>query len=330
MSEYFVDTSSLAGVKAASNRPRQPVTAPPTPPSRDGSRRGDAASSGKTTPVNPQQPLGANPGRQSQNTVGVLFPKPYSDVYVDTSSLQGILNAMNPGSPTWVGGYFAGSPGKPGTLPKYGSAQVQNYDWLFGIIAKDYYSTSTAKKWYEEQFLQQALNVSRTEGRMVNVVDMAYEYAVNKGLLDDKGQLTTRGEEAYRVYLGEKPGSSGGSGSRSYSSGGGYSGGGYSGGGGGGQVSLTNPTSARGLLMQTMQGVLGRNPTEQEYKQFIKALTQAEMGAPRTVDFEGDLAVQSGGVDPGMVAMEYVEGLEEFDSAAGQRTLDAFMQVLGA
>ena len=110
-----------------------------------------------------------------------------------------------------------------------------------------------------------------------------------------------------------------------------YSGGGYGGGGGGGgQVSLTNPTSARGLLMQTMQSVLGRNPTEQEYKQFIKALNQAEMDAPQTVGFEGDVAVQSGGVDPGMVAMEYVEGLDEFNSAAGQRTLDAFMQVLGA
>lgn len=117
--------------------------------------------------------------------------------------------------------------------------------------------------------------------------------------------------------------------SRSTNSSGG--GGGYSGGGGGGgQVSLTNPSSARGLLMQTMQGVLGRNPTDQEYRQFIKALGQAEMGAPRTVDIEGDLTVQSGGIDPGMVAMEYVEGLEEFDSAAGQRTLDAFMQVLGA
>lgn len=121
-----------------------------------------------------------------------------------------------------------------------------------------------------------------------------------------------------------------GSGSSGYSGGGGYGGGGYGGGGGGGSVSLTNPTSARGLLMQTMQGVLGRNPTEQEYNQFIKALTQAEMGAPRTVDVEGDLAVQSGGVDPGMVAMEYVQGLEEFDSAEGQRAFGAFMQVLGA
>jgi hypothetical protein len=111
---------------------------------------------------------------------------------------------------------------------------------------------------------------------------------------------------------------------------GGYS---YGGGGGsasGGTVSLTDPTSARGLLMQTMQNALGRNPTDQEYSQFIKALNQAEMGAPQTVGFEDGLTVQSGGVNPSMVAMEYVEGLEEFDSAAGQRTLDAFMQVLGA
>jgi hypothetical protein len=331
MSSQFVDTSSLAGIDAASRRPRPtptPPRAPTPPPNRDGSRRGDAAVSGRTNPVNPQQPLGANSGRQSQNTVGVLFPRPYSDVFVDTSSLQGVMNAMNPGSPTWVGGYFAGSPGRPGTLPKYGSAQVQSYDWLFGIIAKDYYSTSTAKKWYEEQFLQEALNVSRTEGRMVNVVDLAYEYAVNKGLLNDRGELTPQGEEAYRIYLGEKPSSSGGSGSRSYSSGGGGYGGG--GGGGGGSVSLTDPTSARGLLMQTMQGVLGRNPTEQEYSQFVKALGQAEMGAPRTVGFEGDLAVQSGGIDPGMVAMEYVQGLDEFESAEGQRAFGAFMQVLGA
>jgi hypothetical protein len=109
-------------------------------------------------------------------------------------------------------------------------------------------------------------------------------------------------------------------------------GGGYGGGGGAsmGSVSLTDPTSARGLLLQTMRSVLGRNPNDQEYRQFIKALEQAEMAAPRTVTVEGDVAVQSGGVDPGMVAMEYVEGLEEFNSAAGQRTLDAFMQVLGA
>ncbi len=156
-------------------------------------------------------------------------------------------------------------------------------------------------------------------------VDAAY--AVN-----NRGDFRTAWSLLSSKYLDAAPGSPVPAGDPGSPPGGGpgSSGGGGGYGGGGGSVALTNPSSARGLLMQTMQGVLGRNPTDQEYRQFIKALGQAEMGAPRTVDIEGDLAVQSGGIDPGMVAMEYVEGLEEFDSAAGQRTLDAFMQVLGA
>ena len=126
---------------------------------------------------------------------------------------------------------------------------------------------------------------------------------------------------------GASPDSPGGSPSGGGSSGGG---GGYGGGGGGGQVSLTNPTSARGLLLQTMQNVLGRNPSDDEYRQFLKALNQAEMGNPQTVDVQDGMVVGSGGVDPGMVAMEYVQGLDEFNSAEGQRALSSFMQVLGA
>ena len=172
------------------------------------------------------------------------------------------------------------------------------------VYYRDYsnYNDQWAEKWWQEDIMGAALNPGSPP-----------PWQMLRGIFD--GEIKASG--------GDAPGGA----SYSGGGGGGYGGGG---GGGGGSVSLTNPTSARGLLMQTMQGVLGRNPTEQEYNQFIKALTQAEMGAPRTVDFEGDLAVQSGGVDPGMVAMEYIEGLEEFESAAGQRTLDAFMQVLGA
>lgn len=328
MSEYFVDTSSLAGIQAASNRtPTAPGSSAPRRP--DGSRRGDAATA--TTPSGSgASSTGTAPSRQpTRNTVGVLFPRPYSDVYVNTSSLQGILNASNYNSPTWVGQYTAGTPGKPGTLPRYGSSQVQDYDWLFGIIAKDYYSTSTAKKWYEEQFLEQALNVSRTEGRMVNVVDLAYEYAVDKGLLDDQGQLTSRGEDAYRIYLGEKGGGgSSGGGGYSYS---GYSGGGgYGGGGGGGtsSVALTDPTSARGLLMQTMQSVLGRDPSRGEVRQFLKILNESEMSNPRTVEMDGDVAVQSGGIDPGVLALDFAQDAEDFEEVRGDEFFQTFMRAL--
>lgn len=119
----------------------------------------------------------------------------------------------------------------------------------------------------------------------------------------------------------------------SSSSGGGYTsygGGGYGGGGGGGgSVSLTNPTSARGLLLQTMQGVLGRNPTEREYKDFIDTLKQTEMANPNTVSVEGDVVVQSGGTDPGMIAMEFAQAAEDYKATQANKFYNAFMGALG-
>lgn len=116
-------------------------------------------------------------------------------------------------------------------------------------------------------------------------------------------------------------------GSSSYGGGGGgYSGGG---GGGGGSVSLTNPASARGLLLQTMQSVLGRNPTDREYRDFIKTLTETEMANPSTVSVEGDVVVQSGGTDPGVVALEFAQAQEDYKSTQANKFYNAFMGALG-
>ena len=111
----------------------------------------------------------------------------------------------------------------------------------------------------------------------------------------------------------------------SYSGGGGYGGGG---GGGGGSVSLTNPTSARGLLMQTMQSVLGRNPSNDEYKTFLQVLNEAEMANPNTASFEGGTTVGSGGVDPGVLALEFAQDQEDFQERQGDRYFRTFMQAL--
>jgi hypothetical protein len=127
----------------------------------------------------------------------------------------------------------------------------------------------------------------------------------------------------YSDFGGSGAGSSG-SGSY-YSGGGGYGGGG---GGGGGSVSLTNPTSAKGLLMQTMQGVLGRNPSQQEYSQFVKILNEAEMANPNTASFEGGMAVGSGGIDPGVLALEFAEDQEDFTERRGDQLFRTFMQAL--
>jgi hypothetical protein len=118
----------------------------------------------------------------------------------------------------------------------------------------------------------------------------------------------------------------GSSGSSYYGGGGGGYGGG--GGGGGGQVSLTNPTSAKGLLMQTMQQALGRNPTQNEYSQFLKILNEAEMANPQTVSVEGDVVVGSGGVDPGVLALEFAQDQEDWQERQGDQYFQVFMQSL--
>lgn len=116
------------------------------------------------------------------------------------------------------------------------------------------------------------------------------------------------------------------SGSGSYSSAGG---GGYGGGGGGGSVSLTNPASARGLLLQTMQNVLGRNPTSREYRDFIDTLKQTEMANPNTVSVEGDVVVQSGGTDPSVLALEFAQAAEDYKATQANKFYNAFMAALG-
>jgi len=111
------------------------------------------------------------------------------------------------------------------------------------------------------------------------------------------------------------------------------SGGGYGGGGGGGasmgSVSLTDPTSARGLLLQTMQGVLGRNPTSKEYKDFLDTLNRVEMENPRTVSIEGDVAVQSGGTDPAAIAMDFAENRPDARRVEMRRATDLLLTAMG-
>jgi hypothetical protein len=124
------------------------------------------------------------------------------------------------------------------------------------------------------------------------------------------------------------PGSS--SGYSGYSSYGGSYGGGYGGGsGGGGSVALTDPTSARGLLLQTMQGVLGRNPTDREYRDFLKTLNKSEMANPRTVEMDGDVAVQSGGIDASVLALDFAKAADDYKATQANKFYNAFMGALG-
>jgi hypothetical protein len=157
------------------------------------------------------------------------------------------------------------------------------------------------------------------------------EAVAASALASQRGDYVTPYAVLKERYLSPSgmPQSDGADGPGSYSSGGGsYGGGGYGGGGGGGSVSLTNPTSARGLLMQTMQSVLGRNPTNDEYKTFLQVLNEAEMANPNTASFEGGTTVGSGGVDPGVLALEFAQDQEDYTERQGDNYFRTFMQAL--
>lgn len=80
--------------------------------------------------------------------------------------------------------------------------------------------------------------------------------------------------------------------------------------------------------MQTMQSALGRNPSQQEYKQFLKILNEAEMANPQTATVEGGVVVGSGGIDPGVLALEFAQDQEDFAERQGDQYFQLFMRSL--
>lgn len=104
-------------------------------------------------------------------------------------------------------------------------------------------------------------------------------------------------------------------------------------------VSLTNESTARGLIDQTLSQYLGRSATSKEQDAFFKALNVQQKQNPtitrQTVSSGGGStsAVSStvGGFDPSTFAKEYAagqEGVGEFQAATS--LLDAFIGSLGA
>lgn len=205
---------------------------------------------------------------------------------------------------------------------------------LYNDIAKAYNVNSTGKAWYRDDFLPYVRQILEETGIAPDPENVALTFARQAGydVSDylESSPVLSPNSILFDTPMGDRTGepgtgsSSGGSGS--YGGGVGYGGGG---GGGGGSVSLTNPTSARGLLLQTMQGVLGRNPTEREYKDFIDTLKQTELANPRTVSVEGDVAVQSGGTDPSMLALEFTQAADDYKATQANKFYNAFMGALG-
>lgn len=200
---------------------------------------------------------------------------------------------------------------------------------LYTDIAKSYHSQSTGKSWYEKQFVPYAMTYLRQTGIAIDPEYAAIRFAQESNYDVRDFFASSPSISPNSILFGEPPGGYEGATSSSGSGSGSYGGdGGYGGGGGGGQVSLTNPTSARGLLLQTMQNVLGRNPTDNEYKTFLQVLNEAEMANPQTVSVEGDTVVGSGGTDPGVLALEFAQDQEDYKERQGDMYFETFMRAL--
>lgn len=121
--------------------------------------------------------------------------------------------------------------------------------------------------------------------------------------------------------------------------GGGGAGGGGGGGGGGTsvrtQVQLTNPTNARSLVDNALDGYLGRKATQQEADAFYRALNVQEAKSPyvTTTSQSGSVSssVTEGGFNPSTFAEDWArsqEGSSEYQAATTY--LDAFIGALKA
>jgi hypothetical protein len=117
--------------------------------------------------------------------------------------------------------------------------------------------------------------------------------------------------------------SAGGGGSRSYGGGG----------GGGGsatqsRIDLASPSDAQAILTQFMQSAVGRAPKPGEVRKFYELLQGYQQNNPTVVSAVGSTVTQSGGIDPGAVAQQFVQELPDYNEQQADRYYRTFMSSL--
>lgn len=90
------------------------------------------------------------------------------------------------------------------------------------------------------------------------------------------------------------------------------------------QINLSDPSTARSLLDQTLGSYLGRNPTQKEYSNFLAVLNGQEQASPTVTEARTRSASSgssastvstsktTGGIDRAQVAKEYVESRPDY------------------
>lgn len=216
------------------------------------------------------------------------------------------------------------------------SRRVRPYKWggggYSGIPAQTQYGWSATNL---SQLQSAFWSNPKTQRTVMAAVSVAAGYPVKNlqhgaALLNDFGEIAASnpdGPTAWEYILNLTKGI-GPDGLPVSTSGGG---GGYGGGGGGttSSVSLTNAETAKQIVNTAMSTLLGRQATDDEFKDFLKSLNEAEMNNPMTVSLQGNVAVQSGGVNAAQQAQDFVTSREDYaEYTAATSLMDAFISAL--
>ena len=73
---------------------------------------------------------------------------------------------------------------------------------------------------------------------------------------------------------------------------------------------------------------MGRDPKPSEVRKFVELLQGYQTNNPTVVSAAGNTVTQTGGVDPSMVAQEFVETLPDYTESQADSYYRTFMQAL--
>ena len=231
---------------------------------------------------------------------GPQRPKTPAEVtgWVDTSNLAGIARLSNPYSGFWT---------KP----------AASMDEAINEFYDVYYGGSPAVRAALDQIAKRQRSTPKGIWE-----DMTYM----SNLRSKEGVYMTPMDILYETYLGFESTTAprGGPGS--------YGRGGFGGGGGSSTqmtIDITTPTGARALLTQAMQGLLGRDPSDDEIATFTTALNESQQANPQVVTAMGDTVTRTGGFEADVFAMDFAKNQEEFQEVQGTQFYRALMDALG-
>lgn len=275
----------------------------------------NATGTGATTSTGKQSSMATAYGVDAGDPI-VSFPN--LNWYYSSADVYGSQDPSDPRSTLNQG--VLGDPNDPGATPM----------WNFGLNATD------AEKAFDDDDLvppglRDVLDkIAKSIHPLKGGRSIWEESVAASALASQRGEYVSPYAILRRRYLsGDATETRDGeeTGSRSYS----RSGGGYGGGGGGAasqRIDLASPSQAQALLTQFMQASVGRDPKASEVRKFVDLLQEYQRNNPTVVSAEGSTVTQSGGIDAGMVAQEFVETLPDYTESQADRYYRTFMQAL--